>query len=166
MEPTDVASELAAALGQTLPAAYLDFLVGLPARPCICEGYGPMLDFGGRTWRPHTCEKLASPVRYNRGTTFPRAHETAAIAEDLMAGDDSRRAEMTWALNERGFAVERLARGFCIGDDGNGEPLFVDPQTGGVFAYYHDGMDVEQWAESLTELLSGSKDWTGDEDDS
>ena len=57
-----------------------------------------------------------------------------------------------------------MARGFCVGDDGNGDPLFVDPDTGGVFAYYHDGMDVERWAGSLAELVAGSRDWVGDED--
>jgi hypothetical protein len=29
---------------------------------------------------------------------------------------------------------------------------------------YHDGMDVELWAESLADLLAGSRDWPNDTD--
>ena len=65
---------------------------------------------------------------------------------------------------EQGFTLDRLSRGFCVGDDGNGDPLFVDPDTGGVYVYYHDGMDVELVAGSLDELVAGSQDWLGDED--
>ena len=35
--------------------------------------------------------------------------------------------------------------------------LFVDADTGGVFAYRHDGMEVEPGAESLAEVLAGSR---------
>jgi hypothetical protein len=160
----DVAVELAAAVGQTLPTPYLVFLDQLPKRPTLGEGYGPILDFNGRCWRPHFREELSKSVRYNRGTTFPMAHETAAIAEDLLSGSEGRQAEMTSVLKMREFAVERLAKGFCIGDDGNGEPVFVDPQTGCIFAYSHDGMDVELWAQSLIEFIAGSFDKTYDDD--
>jgi hypothetical protein len=40
--------------------------------------------------------------------------------------------------------------------------VFLDAATGAVYAYYHDGMDVEMWAGSLAELIAGSRDWTGD----
>jgi hypothetical protein len=33
-----------------------------------------------------------------------------------------------------------------------------------VCAYYHDGMDVEQWAHSLTAFIDGSRNWTGDDE--
>jgi hypothetical protein len=131
MTSGDVAIELAAEVGQTLPAAYLAFLDGLPARPRVFESdSGPILDFGGRHWRPHTREAMTKPVRFNRGSTFPRAHEMAAIAEDLHAGDEARRAEMTEALTEQRFTVERLARGFCIGDDGMGSQSSWTPRQG------------------------------------
>lgn len=160
----DAASELAAAVGQTLPAAYLAFLDGLASRPTLGKGYGPILDFDGRHWRPHSREDLAEAVQYDRGAKHPRAHETAAVAESLRAADAKHNGEMSAVLVEQGFTLERLARGFCIGDDGNGEPLFIDPDTGAVFAYYHDGMDVEQWSESVIELIDGSRDWTGDDE--
>jgi hypothetical protein len=42
--------------------------------------------------------------------------------------------------------------------------LFLGPETGAVCAFYHDGMDVEQWAPSLDEFIAGSQDCTGDEE--
>lgn len=165
MTEGDIAAALAAGVGQSVPAAYIEFLDGLPTRPTLGDGYGPILDFGGRRWRPYDRARLAEVVRYGRGTPVPRAHETAAVAEELRAGDTRHNGEMSVVLAEQGFTPDRLARGFCVGDDGNGEPLFVDPESGGVFAYYHDGMDVEPWAESLAELLTRSQDWTGEEDD-
>lgn len=164
MPTNDVATELAAEVGQTLPATYIAFLDGLHLRPTLGERYSPILDIAGRQWRPYSREKMAEAVRYNRGKTHPRAHETAAIAEDLRIGDVKANGEISAALRERGFTLDRLARGFCIGDDGNGEPLFVDAEKGEIYAYYHDGMDVEMWAKSLNELIAGSRDWTGDEE--
>lgn len=159
MPNSDVATELAAAVGQTLPATYTAFLDSLPLRPTLGEGYSPILAFAGRQWRPYSRQKLAATVRYHA-----RAHETAAVAEQLRAGDAKHNGEMSAVLVGRGFTLDRLARGFCVGDDGNGEPLFVDAETGAVYAYYHDGMDVEMWAESLDKLIAGSRDWTGDEE--
>lgn len=160
----DVAIELAAAIGQSLPDAYLAFLDGLAARPTLGDGFGVILDFDGRHWRPHSRDALAEMMQYDRGPKHPRAHETAAVAESLRDSDAKHDGEMSAVLVEQGFTLERLARGFCIGDDGNGEPLFIDPDTGAVFAYYHDGMDVEQWSESAIELIEGSRDWTGDDE--
>ena len=158
--------ELAAAVGQALPAEYLTFLDGLPARPTLGPGYDPTLDFGGRTWRPYTRERLAEVIPHRRKeTAFPHAHETARHAEFLRAADMAHGGEASAVLVEQGFTLDRLARGFCVGDDGNGNPLFVDPDTGGVFAYYHDGMDVEQWAGSLAELVIGSRDGIDNEDE-
>jgi hypothetical protein len=158
MADSDVAQELAAGVGQVLPPVYIGFLDSLPSRPTPGKDYGPILEFRGRHWRPYTRAELSSHIQYNRGTSRPRAYETAAIAEFLLSGNVAPHAEMTWALTKRGFAVERVARGFCIGDDGNGEPLFVDPESGGVFAFYHDGMDVEPWSTSLDELIKASRD--------
>ena len=67
---------------------------------------------------------------------------------------------MTAALAERGFAVDWLA--FCIADDGNGEPFFVYGQTGTVFVYNWDGMDVEEWAASLDLFTAELNDRTDD----
>ena len=138
---------------------------GLATRPTLGAGYHPILDFHGRHWRPFGRAELAASVRYGDGQSVPRARETAAIAAELRAGDATTAGEMSAALSAKRFTLDRLARGFCVGDDDNGEPLFVDADTGRVFAYYHDGMDVEPWAESLVELLAGSRDWLGDEDD-
>ena len=165
MATNDVAVDLATAVGQSLPPAYLAFLDGLSTRPTLGEGYGPILDFGGQQWRPHTRTRLADIVPHRRrDSAFPYAHETARHAELLRAADAARGGEALEALVEQGFTLDRLARGFCVGDDGNGDPLFVDPDTGGVFAFYHDGMEVEQWAPTLAELVAGSRDWLGDED--
>jgi hypothetical protein len=163
MASGDVAVELAAAVGQTLPVAYLHFLDRLPARPTL--GDGPIFDFGGQQWRPHDRSKLAETIPHRRRESgFPYAHEMARHAEMLRAADAVHGGEASSVLVDQGFTLDRLARGFCVGDDGNGEPLFVDLDTGGVFAYYQDGMDVEQWAPTLAELVAGSLDWLGDED--
>ena len=165
MASGDVAVDLAAAVVQTLPLVYLAFLDGLPARPTLGESYGPILDFGGRQWRPHGRSKLAETVPHrHRESGFSYAHETARHAEMLRAADAAHGGEASAALVEQGFTLDRLARGFCVGDDGNGEPLFVDTDSGGVYVYYDDGMDVEPVAGSLAELVAGSRDWLGDED--
>jgi len=165
MASGDMATDLAAAVGQSLPPAYLTFLDGLSARPTLGEGYGPILDFGGREWRPHSRLRLAETVPHlRREAAFPHAHETARHAALLRAADTAHGGEASAVLVEQGFTLDRLSRGFCVGDDGNGDPLFVDPDTGGVYVYYHDGMDVELVAGSLDELVAGSQDWLGDED--
>ncbi len=165
MESSDVVVDLVAAVGQSLPSAYFAFLDGLPARPTVGEGYGPILDFGGQQWRPHTRAQLAETIPHRRReSAFPYAHETARHAEMLRAADEANDGEASEELVEQGFTLDRLALGFCVGDDGNGDPLFVDPDTGGVFAYHHDGMDLEQWAPSLAELVAGSHDWLGEDD--
>lgn len=165
MAEGDVAVSLATAVGLTLPAEYLAFLDGLPARPTLGEGYGPILDYNGRHWRPHTRRRLGETVPHRRReATFPYAHETARHADMLRAADAQHGGEASAVLVEQGFTVDRLGRGFCVGDDGNGDPLFVDPDTGGVYVYYHDGMDVEPVAGSLAELLAGSRDWLGGAD--
>lgn len=166
MATGDVAIDLAAAVGQSLPAAYLTFLDELPNRPTRGEGYSPILGFEDRKWRPYDRVKLAEPYPgRRRDLPVPHAHQTARAAAELRAGDAESDGEMSAALVESGFSLDRLARSFCIGEDDNGEPLILDPETGGVYAYYHDGMDVEPWAESLDELLNTSQDWQDDDDD-
>jgi hypothetical protein len=62
MPNSDATTDLAAAVGQTLPAAYTAFLDGLLLRPTLGEGYSPILDFGGRQWRPYNRQRLAEMV--------------------------------------------------------------------------------------------------------
>lgn len=156
----DVAQELAAAVGQTLPAEYIAFLDGLPARREVHPS--SYLEFSGRAWDPHDRQRLAEPVRYNRDEAHPSAHETLCIVAELQTMDvitDGEPSEpMVEAVGEGGFTVDRLAHGFCIGYDDNGEPLFVDLDTGAVFAYYRDGVYLERWAVSLVEIITDSRD--------
>ena len=165
MAEGDVAVTLASAVGQTLPAEYLAFLDGLLARPTPDDGDDLVLDFNGRQWRPHTRSRLAETVPHRRReAAFPFAHETARHAEMLRAADAAHGGEASAELTEQGFTLDRLTRGFCIGVDDNGDVLFVDAESGGVYVYCHDGMDVEPVAGSLAELLAGSQDGSGDED--
>jgi hypothetical protein len=62
MADSDVAIQLAATVGQTLPIAYLDFLDSLPSRPTLGDGLGLILDFDGQQWRPYDRRQLAEPV--------------------------------------------------------------------------------------------------------
>lgn len=158
MDSRDVAVELADAVGQTLPAEYLAFLDRLSSGPGSDGQDAPLLRFDDRTWRPYDRKEMAEPVRYNRDEAHPKAHETRCIAQDLRAMDASSDGEASSILTQMGFTLDRLSRGFCIGDDDNGEPLFVDAETGEVYAYYHDGMDLELWADSLVEFVTESRD--------
>lgn len=159
MAEVDVAETLAAAVGQTLPTEYLVFLDRLAARPTTEDGEGPLLEYEGRTWRPHDRARLAETIPHRRRDgAFPFAHETARHAAMLRAADASHDGEASAELAELGFTVDRLARGFCVGSDDNGDVLFVDAETGGVYLYCHDGMDLEAVAGSLTELIAGSND--------
>ena len=83
MAEGDVAPALAAAVGQTLPAAYLDFLDGLPSRPTLGEGYGPILrDAGLETTASD--EALLVPQgpagAESGGTAATTQHEPAGVA--------------------------------------------------------------------------------------
>lgn len=142
---------LAAAVGWTPPSEYVVFLDGLEDRPTI------LLDFGGRMWRPFDRRRLAETMPgLKRDHPVPYAHWMARVASDLRGAVERHGDEMTAALEEQGFTLDRMARSFCIGDDGNANPVFVDHTTGAVYAYYPDGMDVERWAESPFELIFGS----------
>src|SRR5262245_11701059 len=126
MAKSDVANELAAAVGQSLPASYDAFLDGLPLRPTLGDGYSPILDFGGRQGRPYNRPRLAESAPCGkRETPVPYAHQTAKLAAELRAGDVEHEGALSAELDEKGFSIDRLARGFSVGDDGNGAPLFV-----------------------------------------
>ena len=157
--------KLATAVGQTVPGEYVEFLEGLRARPQDDSGDGPVFEYDGREWLAYSLDRLAEVIPHRRGeTAFPHAHGTGRHAELLRAADAVHGGEASEGLLEQGFPLDRLARGFCIGEDPDGDLLFVDADTGGVFAYCHDGMDVEPWAGSLAELLAGSRDQAGDDD--
>ncbi len=54
--------------------------------------------------------------------------------------------------------LERLRACVTIGDDDNGDPLFVDPSDDySVWCYYHDGGDVEMISSSLDDFMAESK---------
>jgi hypothetical protein len=159
MSTDDVARDLAAAVGQTLPAEYVAFLDGLSS-----HGEWAEFEFDGRGWAPYDRAQMIELVRYNRDEPHPRAHETRCIVEDVAKMDVSRdddddTSEPLVQLlddDEGGFTLARLARGFCIGDD-NGDPLFVDADTGAVFVFCHDGTYLERWADSLVDLVIGTR---------
>lgn len=156
---------LAAAVGVRLPAAYLALLDRLDRHPAPDDD-APALDHDGQTWHPHSRRKLADIVPHRRREgAFPYARETARHAELLAAADAEHDGEASASLLEQGFPLDRLARGFCVGSDENGDPLFVDPDTGGVFLFCHDGADVEPWAPSLADLVAASVDAEGEDDD-
>ena len=164
MAEADLAVTLAAAVGQTLPAEYLAFLDGLPARSVPDDDEGPVLDFDGRQWHPHDRSRLAETIPHRRREgAFSFAHETARHAEMLRAADDAHGGEASAELAEQGFTLDRLARGFCVGSDENGDVLFVDAETGVVYLFCHDGMDLEAVAGSLAELIAGSHDCEDDD---
>ncbi len=163
--PNDIAMELADKVGQTLPPVYLQFLDSLPERAAKApEGVGALMLYTvtDRQWRPYPREELSEIKGDGKHIrNYAKALETAALADFYRSGsaDDQEEWEAYWS--DKGITLDSLARGFCIGDDGNGEPIFIDAETGAVYVHYHDGADISRWADSVEEFLNNSVDLFG-----
>ena len=54
------------------------------------------------------------------------------------------------------FSAERLKETFCVAEEENGDYLFIDSENQGVYAFYHDGFDIEKLSDSIDDFLSFS----------
>ena len=140
---------LATPLGIELPEEYLAFMErrperGIPIRH-LCSRNDPSAE-----WWPATVDFLEADIWHGRWTkSAPNAHYLRGEAERfLSAGVES----VPGPAGSR-FATERLSRGFWIGEE-DGDSVFLDPQTLGVFAWLAHEDEVEQWAVSFGEFVA------------
>jgi hypothetical protein len=140
---------LAAPVGIELPESYLAFMERRPDRGILirhlCNPQDPAYE-----WRPEPVEFLEQDIHRGRWRKVElNAHYTRATAGPLLAGGHT---SVPGPDGSR-FATERLARGFWIGEvDGDG--VFIDHQTGGVFAWLAHEDEVEQWASSFADFVA------------
>jgi hypothetical protein len=130
-----------------LPGEYVAFVEAL-------EGGGGYFRHAGREWWVASISRLQAPVRTDlMGLTLP----TTPYARYLVALVSSLRQQ--WPENAvecrdgSRFELDRLGNGFWIGED-DGDSVFLDQQSLGVYVYIQDSFCVERWAESFRELLA------------
>ena len=140
---------LAAPLGIALPEAYLAFMEDRPARGILVRHLlGP--GEPPQEWWPTTIEGLEADIWSGRWTKHaPNAHYMRETAERFIEGQH----DSVPGPGGSPFGTERLSRGFWIGEvDGDG--VFLDHQSLGVFAWLAHEDEVEQWAASFAEFVA------------
>jgi hypothetical protein len=140
---------LAAPLGIELPEEYLAFMERRPERGIfirhLCNPSDPPTE-----WWPATIESLEADIWGGRGSkTAPTAHYLRGEAERFLSAG----VESVPGPAGSPFATERLSRGFWLGEE-DGDSVFLDPQTRGVFAWLAHEDEVEQWAVSFGEFVA------------
>jgi hypothetical protein len=140
---------LAAPLGIELPEAYLAFMEHAPERGILVRHlYNPQDP--AYEWWPEPAEFLEQDIHRGRWKKVElNAHYMRATAEPYLAGGHE------WVRGPHGsrFGTERLRRGFWIGEV-DGDRVFIDQQTLGVFAWLAHEDEVEQWAVSFADFVA------------
>lgn len=140
---------LAAPLGIELPEAYIAFMEGPSGRGILvrhlCNRQDPAYE-----WRPAPIAFLEEDVHGGRWKKVELyAHYMRSTAEEYLAGGH----ESIPGPHGSEFATERLGRGFWIGEV-DGDSVFIDQRTLGVFAYLAHESEVEQWAPSFADFVA------------
>ena len=147
---------LARPLGITLPEEYVAFVEKPPARGILVHHLCPAGD-PPYEWWPSTIEGLEADVFSGRGPeVLPNAHYVRAEAEEFLAGG----CESIPGPGGKRFRTDRLARGFWIGEV-DGDSVFIDAETLGVFAYLMHENTVERWAASFAEFVAKGQEGKG-----
>jgi hypothetical protein len=132
-----------------LPSEYIAFVEGL-------EGRGDYFTHAGHEWWAASIRGLEAPVRTDlMGLTMPTtpfARSCVALVAYLRG--QSRDDSVACHDGSR-FDLERLQNGFWIGED-DGDSVFLDQQSLGVFAYIQYDFYVEQWAGSFREFITAA----------
>jgi hypothetical protein len=140
---------LAVPLGIELPEAYLAFMEHRPERGI------PIHHLGGpgeppKEWWPATLDVLEEDIWRGRWTkAAPNAHYMREEAERFISAG----VEFVTCPAGPPFSSARLSRGFWIGEE-DGDSVFLDHQTLGVFAWLAHEDEVEQWASSFAEFVA------------
>jgi hypothetical protein len=140
---------LAAPLGIDLPEEYIAFMENPPEQGILIRHLCPRHDPPDEWW-PSPIEYLEEDIHRGRWEKIDlNAHSMRATAEEYLAGGH----ESVPGPGGSRFGTERLSRGFWIGEV-DGDSVFIDQQTLGVFAYLMHEEEVEQWAPSFAEFVA------------
>lgn len=140
---------LASPLGIDLPEAYLAFMERRPDRGIavrhLCSSQDPPYE-----WWPEPVEFLEQDIHRGRWHKVElNAHYMRATANHYLEGG----LVSLPGPNGSQFGIERMGRGFWIGEV-DGDCVFIDQHTLGVFAYLAHEDEVEQWASSFTDFVA------------
>lgn len=140
---------LAALLGIDLPEEYLRFMEARPERGILIRHLGGPHDPPDEWW-PEPVEFLEQDIHRGRWHKVElNAHSMRATAEPYLAGGH----ESVPGPDGARFGTERLGRGFWIGEV-DGDDVFLDQQTLGVFAWLAHEDEVEQWSTSFADFVA------------
>lgn len=141
---------LANTIPLALPPEYVTFVEGL-------RGRGDYVRHSGHDWWASSINGLETPVRTDLmglalpSTPYARYLVALVAYHRAQGGDDS-----VACRDGSRFDLDRLQMGFWIGEN-DGDSVFLDQQTLGVFAYIQDEPCVEQWAGSFQEFVAGAR---------
>ena len=140
---------LASPLGIDLPEEYLTFLERRPERGiAIRHRCGPQDP--PDEWWPRPVEYLEQDIHGGWGQKVELyAHYMRATAEEFLGGGH----QSVHGPGRSRFGTERMGRGFWIGEV-DGDDVFIDHETGGVFAWLEHEGEVEQWAPSFADFVA------------
>lgn len=143
-------ANLAAPLGITLPEEYVAFMEDPPERGLLVRHLCNE-DDDPYEWWPEAIEGLEDDwgEEDEVGRKIPFAHYVRATADNYLADE----AEDLPGPNQTSFRLDRLRNGFWIGEI-DGDSVFIDQQTLGIFAFLQHEDCVEQWASSFEEFLT------------
>ncbi|MCE9562744.1 MAG: hypothetical protein K8U57_11920 [Planctomycetes bacterium] len=144
----DRLTALAAPIGIALPEEYIAFVTRPPKRGILIHHLCNDGD-DSYEWWPETIKRLEAGwgEEDKAGVEIPSAHLLRATADDYAEG---RRKTLPGPGGTR-FRLDRLRNGFWIGEV-DGDSVFIDLQTLGVFAFLQHEDSVVQWASSFGEF--------------
>lgn len=118
--------------------------------------------YGGRRWwmvqdvdpsTKNSGESLYDPTSIDRNPKVPFAAILRQYADSCREYFDN---DATVDEKGREFAFSRLSNSPAIGFD-NGDYLFIDCESQGIYIFHHDGSDVEQIAPSFERFIAKAK---------
>lgn len=144
--PVEIPVAELANLGIVLPKEYEEFLKSQIA--------GVEYVYKENPWRLATAERLLETVTVEKRKCLyiRRLEGLAKILTQFFDGDST--------VDNKGlpYAFSRLAAGLAIGDDSSGDILYLDPSDQySVWAFHHDGGDVEKLGRSFKAWLTRTK---------
>jgi hypothetical protein len=138
---------LASPIPLALPSEYIEFVEGL-------EGRGDYFQHGGHDWWAAAISGLEAQVRTDLwGLTLPTPPHARKLEVLVSYLRGQSRGDSVGCRDGSKFDLERLQNGFWIGEN-DGDDVFIDQQSLGVFAYIQDDDCVQQWAGSFREFVA------------
>ena len=134
-----------------LPNSYVEFLSkDVPDLEVeLDSGYWSMATVLPSDWEGQEPLTLESDFSLDRLEPVPFIH---ALKMFLLSANEFLQGNIIQNESGSNFTKERLSCGITIGEE-NGDLLFIDADTQGVYAFYHDGFYVSEIAESFDKFL-------------